>query len=74
MPDSGRMHDFGHMPDSDWKMQLWLYARLRSEDMTLGVYPDSGRIYRLRSCITTLVDERAAYLTTSAVKDFVWLG
>jgi hypothetical protein len=45
MPDSGRMHDLGHMPDSDWKMQLWLYARLRSEDMTLGIYPDSGCIY-----------------------------
>jgi hypothetical protein len=34
--DSSHRCDFGRMPDSGQKM------RLRSEDMTLIVYPDSG--------------------------------
>jgi hypothetical protein len=48
--------------------------------MTPVVYLDSGRRHnfgrttRLRLRITTLVDERAAYLTTLVVKDFTWLG
>jgi hypothetical protein len=74
--DFGRMRDFGHMADSGRKMRLRSYARLQSEDMTLIVYPDFGRhhnsdlISRLRSRITALADERAACLTTLAVKEF----
>jgi hypothetical protein len=64
--DSGRMRDFGRMPDSDQKMRLrsyarlWSYVRLRSEDMTPVVYPDSGRTSRF--CSTSWL---WSYLLTS---------
>jgi hypothetical protein len=34
-------HDSDRMPNSDRRMPLLSYARLRLEDMTLVVYPDS---------------------------------
>jgi hypothetical protein len=41
--DSGYMRDFGHMPDFSRKMRLRSYVRLRLEDMTPVIYPDSRR-------------------------------
>jgi hypothetical protein len=60
--------------DSGWK--IWL----RSYIPTPVVLPNSDRRHNfgclswLRLHITTLVNEHAACLTTSAVKDFVWPG
>jgi hypothetical protein len=42
-------HNFDHMPDSGWRTWLWSYARLRSEDMTPIVYPDSRCTSRFQS-------------------------
>jgi hypothetical protein len=62
--DSGRMLDSGQK------------KRLRSEDVTSVIYPNSGRTSRLqltsqlRSCITALVDEHVACLTNLSVKDY----
>jgi hypothetical protein len=70
--DSSRMLDFGR------KMRLWLYTRLRSYSPTLVTLPDSNRHHNydriswLRSCITALVEEHAACLTSSSVKDYAW--
>jgi hypothetical protein len=66
--------DSGRMPDSSQKTWLWSYI------LTLVPLPDSGqchdfgRISWLRSLITAIVDEHAACLTTSTVKDFAWPG
>jgi hypothetical protein len=74
--DFGHMRHFGHMADSGRKMRLRSYARLQSKDMTLIVYPDSGRhhnsdlISQLQSRITAMANERVACLTTLAVKEF----
>jgi hypothetical protein len=70
--DSGCMPDFGRMPDSDQKIWLWSYIS------TLVALSDFSRRYNfeclswLRMCIMTPVNECAACLTTSPVKDFVW--
>jgi hypothetical protein len=72
--DFGRMRDFGRMPNSDRKIRLQSYIS------TLVALLDSGRCHNfrhiswLRSRITTLVNEHATCLTTSAMKDFAWLG
>jgi hypothetical protein len=63
--DSDHMRDFDRMPDSGRK--IWL----RSYILTPVVSPGSGRI---SLCIMALIDECAACLTTSIVKDFAWPG
>jgi hypothetical protein len=67
-------HNSDHMPDSGQRIWLRLYI---PTPVTLS---DSDRRHNfrciswLRSHITAPFDERAACLTTSAVKDFAWSG
>jgi hypothetical protein len=59
-------HDSDRMPDSGRRTWLWSYARLRSEDMTLVVYPDSRRTFRFQSCMWQTPPEKAGvYLPRS---------
>jgi hypothetical protein len=62
------------MPDFGQKIWLQLYILTLDELPNSGRCHDSNRISWLRSCITALVDENAACLTTSAVNDFTWPG
>jgi hypothetical protein len=70
--------DSDRMPDSGRKTRLWSYARLQLYILTPDALPDSGRrhdtgrISWLRSRIMASVDEHAAFLIISAVKDFAW--
>jgi hypothetical protein len=68
------------MPDSGQKIGLWSYVRLWLEDMTLVVYPNSGRtsqlrlMSRLQPHFLTLVDIMTLVNITTPIThhDFDW--
>jgi hypothetical protein len=69
----GRRHS-GRMPDSDWKIWLQSYIPTPVTLPDSSRHHDSGNISWLQSCIMALVEERAACLTYSFVKDYAWLS
>jgi hypothetical protein len=84
--NSSHMRDSGCMSNSGQKKRPRSYAHLWSKDATPVVYPDSSRTFqlrltcdsghlsRIRSRITTSVDERTACLTNLSAKDYAWLS